>query len=146
MRKIIYKISAIAILFVICSCYSCYAAVTDKIEITIEDGGGSSSTESENTSTGDAGKGLPNLGGVANPLNRVSLGDTTLKIINTVLGAIMAIGTVLITVLIAVTGFETIMGSADEKAFAKEKMMGYLIAAVLVTSGASIAKFIISAM
>lgn len=61
-----------------------------------------------------------------------------------VLGAIIAIGCVLIVVFIAISGFGMILGSAEEKAVSKEKFIGYLIAVVILTGGATIAKFIIS--
>lgn len=69
------------------------------------------------------------------------------KIINiteTILGVIIAVGAILIVVFIALTGFGMILGSASEKAVAKEKFAGYLIAAVILTGGATIAKIIIS--
>lgn len=63
---------------------------------------------------------------------------------NKILGAIIIIGVVLITVFIGITGFETILGSSEEKAVAKEKFGGYLIAAIILTGGATIARIIIA--
>lgn len=61
-----------------------------------------------------------------------------------ILGAIVAVGGVLITVFIAITGFGIILGSAEEKAVAKEKFVGYIIAAVVLFGGAAIANFLIN--
>ena len=60
-----------------------------------------------------------------------------------ILGAIVAVGGVLITVFIAITGFGMILGSAEEKAVAKEKLIGYIIAAVVLFGGATIVNFLI---
>lgn len=71
-------------------------------------------------------------------------GGKLIEVTNIVLGAIIAIGAILITVFIAITGFGMILGSAEEKAVAKEKFGGYLIAAIILTGGATIARVIIS--
>lgn len=71
-------------------------------------------------------------------------GGEIINATNTILGIIIAIGAILITVFIALTGFGMILGSAEEKAVSKEKFAGYLIAAIILTSGATIAKIIIN--
>ena len=83
---------------------------------------------------------LPNLGMYQPNVENGKLIEVT----ETVLGAIIVFGCILITVFIAVTGFGMVLGSAEEKAVAKEKFGGYLIAAVILTGGAAIAKIIIS--
>lgn len=83
---------------------------------------------------------LPNLGSYKPTVQDGKIIEVT----NIVLGVIIAIGAILITVFIAITGFGMILGSAEEKAVAKEKFGGYLIAAVILTGGATIAKVIIS--
>ena len=83
---------------------------------------------------------LPDLGGFKPTVQSGKIIDIT----NTVLGVIISIGVILITVFIAITGFSMILGSVEEKAVAKEKISGYLIAVVVLTSGATIAKVIIS--
>jgi len=83
---------------------------------------------------------LPSLGNYKPTMENGKLIEVT----EVVLGAIIAIGCILIVVFIAVTGFGMILGSAEEKAVAKEKFGGYLIAVVILTGGATIAKLIIS--
>lgn len=84
---------------------------------------------------------LPTLGTDYKPTIQ---GGKMIEVTNIILGVIIAIGTILITVFIAITGFGMILGSAEEKAVAKEKFGGYLIAAIVLTGGATIAKVIIS--
>lgn len=86
---------------------------------------------------------LPTLDNFDPPYQDLSGGSVN-EVINHVLGAVIAIGAILITVFIAITGFGMILGSAEEKAVAKEKMGGYIIAVVILTGGATIAKVIIS--
>ena len=93
-----------------------------------------------NTCICQAAGNLPNLGNYKPSVG----GGKIMEVTNIVLGIMIAIGAILITVFIAITGFGMILGSAEEKAVAKEKFTGYLIAAVLLTGGATIAKFIIS--
>ena len=83
---------------------------------------------------------LPNLGMYQPNVENGKL----IEITEIVLGAIIVIGGILITVFIAVTGLGMVVGSAEEKAVAKEKFGGYLIAVVILTGGAAIAKIIIS--
>lgn len=88
-----------------------------------------------------AANGLPDLSGYSAPTVQDGV---IITITNTLLGVLIAIGTILITIFIALTGFGMILGSVEEKAVAKEKFSGYLIAAVVLTGGATIAKIIIS--
>ena len=84
--------------------------------------------------------GSPSLGGFKPQIQAGKI----IEITNVILGVIIAIGAILITVFIALTGFGMILGSAEEKAVAKEKFAGYLIAAIILTGGATIAKIVIS--
>lgn len=86
---------------------------------------------------------LPTLNNFEPPYQSLS-GGAVNDVINNILGAVIAIGAILITIFIAITGFGMILGSAEEKAVAKEKMSGYLIAVVILTGGATIAKVILS--
>ena len=83
---------------------------------------------------------LPSLGGY----EPKAQGGIIIEATKTILGIIIAVGAILITVFIALTGFGMILGSAEEKAVAKEKFAGYLIAAIILTGGATIAKIIIN--
>ena len=140
--KKIFKIILIAILILVLNSCICYAdaEVQDPI-----DGGPAdvveSTEDSSSTSTGGGSVGLPSLSGVPKP--SVQSGKATTMAGN-VLGAIIAVGCVLITVFIGLTGFGMILGSAEEKAVAKEKLTGYLVAVIILTGGAAIAKIIIS--
>lgn len=84
---------------------------------------------------------LPSLGTENQP---TAIGGKLMEVTNTILGAVIAVGVVMITIFIAITGFGMILGSAEEKAVAKEKMGGYLIATVILIGGATIARLIIS--
>lgn len=71
-------------------------------------------------------------------------GGTIIEATNIILGVIIVLGVVLIVVLIALTGFDMIMGSVEEKAISKEKFGGYFVAAIILIGGASIAKILIA--
>jgi len=85
---------------------------------------------------------LPSLSGGYKPT--VSGGGAT-SIINTILSALTIVGICVLVVAIALIGFNMMLGSASEKAVAKEKFIGIIIAAVLLTTGSILARFIISA-
>ena len=102
--------------------------------------GGEGSTSGSGGSSG--GLGLPSLEGYGYRPIAQEYGKT-IDVLEIVLGAVIAIGSILITVFIALTGFGMILGSAEEKAVAKEKFAGYLIAVVILTGWATIAKIII---
>lgn len=136
-NKVLYKIILLTIILSIFNFYVCYAAY-DK------DGGGAGDYDGGGTlpvPSGGSPVGLPDLSIFTPP---VAQGGTIIDVTNKILGAIIAIGVILITVFIALTGFGIILGSAEEKAVAKEKFGGYIIAVVVLTCGAAIAKLIIS--
>ena len=60
------------------------------------------------------------------------------------LGVLTGVGIILIVVSIALLGYNTILGSASEKAFSQEKLVGLVIAAAVLTCGSVIAKMIAS--
>lgn len=60
-----------------------------------------------------------------------------------ILNILTVIGVVGVVVGIAMIGFNTILGSASEKAMAQEKYVGVLIAALLIVAGSAIAKVVI---
>lgn len=96
--------------------------------------------DSEANSSSD---GIPNTGMYqptidTNPISRGKL--------EKILAILQVIGVIAIVIAIALVGFKTILGSASEKAMEKEKYMGILIAAIMITSGITIARFIISAI
>lgn len=67
-------------------------------------------------------------------------------ILEKILSILQVVGIIGIVISVAMLGFKTVMGSASDKAVEKEKYVGILIAAVMIISGISIAKFIISAI
>lgn len=64
--------------------------------------------------------------------------------VSTILSWLIVIGVIAAVIIIAIIGFSFIMGSSSEKAVAKEKFIGILVGAVLITFGSAIAKIIIS--
>ena len=92
-------------------------------------GGGSSNL---NINTSDYKPGTP------------TLGTTTSQKVGIILSALQAVGAIGIVVAIALIGFDMILGSASEKAISKEKMIGILMAAIMITGGTTIAKVIVN--
>lgn len=73
----------------------------------------------------------------------ISLGGTT-TIIGQILGILRILGAITIVVAIAVIGFNTILGSANEKAEYQQKLVGVLFAGIFLVASTSIAKLIMS--
>lgn len=94
--------------------------------------------DSEKNSSSD---GIPNTGMYKPIIDTNPISSGKLEKILSILQVIGVIGTV---IAVAFVGLNTILGSANEKAIEKEKYMGILVAAVMITSGITIAKFIIS--
>lgn len=95
----------------------------------------------------EASDGLPSFGEEYRPQIDVSSGSSgtsATSIISKILGVLSVIGVALIVVSIGLIGFNTILGSASEKAASQGKYVGLLIAAALLTGGTAIAKMIIS--
>lgn len=65
------------------------------------------------------------------------------SVIPKILGILQVIGVALIVVSGALIGFNTILGSASEKAVNQEKFVGLVIAALILTAGTTLAKFLI---
>ena len=64
--------------------------------------------------------------------------------VSTVLSVLIVLGIVATVIGIALIGFGAILGSAGEKADAQAKMIGIVVAGVLITGGCGIAKMLIS--
>lgn len=94
--------------------------------------------DSEKNSSSD---GIPNTGMYEPTIKKNPISKGKLEKILSILQVIGVIGTV---IAVAFVGLKTILGSANEKAIEKEKYMGILVAAVMITSGITIAKFIIA--
>lgn len=75
---------------------------------------------------------------------RPGMNGSILGILNRISGVLIAVGILAVVVTIALIGFNMILGSASEKAVAKEKFGGVFIAALILTCGATIANFLIN--
>lgn len=96
--------------------------------------------ETESNSSSD---GIPNTGMYEPTIDTNPIAKGMLQ---KILAILQVIGVIATVIAIALAGFKTILGSASEKAMEKEKYMGILIAAIMITSGITIARFIISAV
>ena len=113
--KIVYKIMIIIAVIIMCSSSICFAGVED---------------------------GKPNLELDYGPT--VQMGESSMNIVETILGVLTVSGIAIGIVGIALIGFNSILGSASEKAAGKEKYVGIVIAALLITGGSVIAKLLIN--
>ena len=68
------------------------------------------------------------------------------SMIGKIFGALQIIGMIAIVLSIALVGFNTMLGSAEEKAQGKGKAIGILFGAIMITAVSTIAKLIISAV
>lgn len=133
-NEILCKILILAVLIIICTSNICFAGASTNYEPEL--GGGTppqtntSNNGSQNINYSDY-KPLIDGGGTG--------------IISKLLGALIVIGVVVIVVSIALIGFNSILGSASEKALGQEKLMGIFIAAILLTGLFTIVKFLVSA-
>lgn len=134
-KLIILIISIIMIMIFITSNNIVYAEPHDWFE---EDSGSSSSS----SSSGSILNGYPSNLSQYKPSIANSSG--WISIVESVLGVLQVVGLIGCVILLALFGFNTILGSASEKAVAHEKYGGFLIGIILVTGGISIAKIIIS--
>ena len=62
----------------------------------------------------------------------------------TLLSILQVVGVITIVIGIVIMGFNTIMGSAEEKAVEEKKAIGLIVGAVMIFGVTTIAKFIIS--
>ena len=139
MEKINYKIKFIIIIFgviFIISSFTPFKIISNAVN---QDYWTGEWRESNKTSS----DGIPNTGEYqptikTNPITRGMLQQ--------ILGILQVIGIIGIVIAIVMLGFKILLGSASDKAIEKEKIGGILIATILITSGISIAKFIISIM
>ena len=134
--KILYKIIIVTLL--IMTYTSCVCCATDVEDSQV--GGNGTSSGIESTTSSDIG--LPNLEGNYRPT--VQMGQSSINIVSTILSILTAVGIVIAVVGIALIGFNSILGSASEKAAGQEKYVGIVIASLLITGGSIIAKFIIN--
>ena len=68
--------------------------------------------------------------------------EETKKIINNILSILIALGVVMAVVIIAIIGFQTVLGSAEEKAVNHEQMMTFVVGAIVLLAGSTIVKIL----
>ena len=129
--KIVEKTTLITVLFVIC--YSLFC-IKPSYALDVPD-------ESVGGVTGNAELMLPSIGDEYKP---TASDGKAIDIVEKILGVLTVVGIIAIVIAIAVMGFGMILGSASEKAFKQEQLVGLLIAAGLITTGSVIARMIIS--
>lgn len=130
-NKLLYKLMLIIMLILMFNSSISYASLSDP-EMNAQEGGGGSETGIP--------EGLPDLE-LFEPT--ISPGGAT-TIIGQILGILRIIGAITIVVAIAVIGFNTILGSANEKAEYQQKLVGVLFAGIFLVASTSIATLIMS--
>lgn len=135
--KVIYKIIILTIIIIAYSFFKCnIVKASDEI---VEDQGGAIGSEEGDSGGGGGSVGLPSLEGYG---PNISSGRAT-QIISSILGVFTVLGTVMVVVAIAIIGFNTILGSASEKAEYNQKLVGVIIATIILTCGSIIARVLI---
>lgn len=146
-KELISKTFLILTLFLICSSCTSYAVAPelsnngkDKDDSPNYDLRDSDAESGNLTVQGNQDEGLPELGSGYKPT--VSLGTAQEKV-EIILGALTVIGVIIVVIAIALIGFNTILGSASEKADYQVKIIGILIGGIMMVSGSTIAQVII---
>ena len=67
-----------------------------------------------------------------------------MNIIETILSVLMVLGIIATVIGLALIGFNSILGSASEKAISQEKYVGIVIAALIIVGASTLAKFIMN--
>ena len=101
--------------------------------------------EQENKKNRQNSQGLPDLDSVTQPSVELSNGNIAFTVVTTILGALRVVGVIALVISISLLGFGAIMGSANDKAIAKEKYMGILVASIMIVAGSAFAEMIIKA-
>ena len=99
--------------------------------------------DSDEASVGDSGVGSS----ILNPKDyepSLEKSDSFNSKVATLLSILQVVGVITIVIGIAIMGFNTIMGSAEEKAVEEKKAIGLIVGAVMIFGVTTIAKFIIS--
>lgn len=107
-----------------------------KISDAMDATGGGGSTSSGNSGKIDTGSYKP----------EITNNTKANSMIGKIFGALQIIGMIAIVLSIALVGFNTMLGSAEEKAQGKGKAIGILFGAIMITAVSTIAKLIISAV
>ena len=126
--NLLYKILLIIAAIIICSSSICYA---EQELPDLHDGGG------EGIITG---KDLPDLDSGYKPTADFGKNGKAITIIGTILAVLRTLGIVTTIIGIALIGFNSILGSASEKAANQEKYVGIVVAAIIIVGTSTIAK------
>lgn len=140
-KRSVYIITLL-ILMVMHNCSICYAAPPGMQgnQAHQNDGGGGGTYV-----PGDDTLMLPSLDNSYKPSVSLDTANSRVgDIISKLLGYLTVIGICVIVVSTAAIGFDFLMGSANQKAISKEKLIGLLIASILLTGGSILAKIIIN--
>ena len=141
MIRIIYII-ILLMLIVMCNCCKCYAVppgMAGNQSHQNDGGGGGTYVPGDDTLM------LPNIDNSYKPSVSLNTANSRVgNIISKLLGFLTVIGICVLVVSTAAIGFDFMMGSANQKAISKEKLVGILIASILLTGGSILAKIIIN--
>lgn len=130
--KILYKIMWIVALIIMSTSGICYA---DQELPDLHDGGGEGIITGEN---------LPNLDSGYKPTADFGKDGKAITVIVTILAVLRTLGIITTIIGIALIGFNSILGSASEKAINQEKYVGIVIAAIIIVGASTIVKFIMN--
>lgn len=112
--------------------------------------GGSNSQN--NSSGGSTGNSSNDSSGISDKVNtgnykpEITNNTNANAMISKLFGALQIVGMIAVVLSIALVGFNTMLGSAEEKAQGKGKSIGILFGAIMITAVSTIAKLIISAV
>lgn len=141
-KRIVYTLILSIVIITLVNPKLCFAARKPLLHEV--DGSGYTEEEYEDVDTpieGNDDIGLPTLDESFKPT--ASLGSAS-SMVSTILSILIVLGIVATVIGIALIGFGSILGSASEKAEAQTKIVGIVVAGILITSGCSIAKILIS--
>lgn len=141
--NIMYKIILLMLLIVTSTSSVCFAA-PQHIQQEIYDGGGNPVDSSEDGSSGSGNSQyLPNLDDEGYKPAPENSGKAK-KVISNILGALTTVGAIIAVLAISIIGYNTIIGTASDKAFEKEKLIGVAIGAAIMTGSSALAQMIVS--
>ena len=155
-NKIFYTIILLIMLVMIINPSRCFAlGGPHKNQVMVNDGGGGGAPGSETgvppgenpsttpstTVTGDPDQNLPTLDDRFKPEADLGSGQSMVEII---LSILTVIGVLAVVIGIALIGFGSILGSAGEKAEAQTKLVGIVIAGIIIMCGSMLARTIMS--
>ena len=132
-RQILYKVILITMMIIICTSGLCYAKPAPpnlpEDEPTDEPTADSSEFDIDTS--------------LFDPTSSLTGAGKANEIISGLLGVFTVLGAITTVVSIAIIGFNTILGSANEKAEHNQKLVGVIVGAIVLMCGSIIAKALI---